>query len=210
MALAPLEIWEDSGPVLSGHGTTRQEVDNIGWKDSGLDESFQFVDYPVGRPYTPNKLFSLSYKKYNYLKIQGTYSSIADVQVQFVGNPTDNNSGSGTGKASGVRVYYKWQSVYEEPDNLFLGGSWFDPYDPPTWQPLLSTVGPEGAASYFTDLVDNTTYYTQYLVTQLYVTNGAWDDLGNLSPDFSLYATAEETYTAQYREYDHTLVNWEW
>ena len=68
-----VEVWEDSGAVSSGHGTTRAEVDNLGFKDSPLDETFTFADYPIRRPIN-TELFTVSYKKYYYFKFYGTYS----------------------------------------------------------------------------------------------------------------------------------------
>ena len=47
-----LDIYEDSG-VATGSpavGTLRQSVGNVGWKDSILDETTTFVDFPIQRP----------------------------------------------------------------------------------------------------------------------------------------------------------------
>ena len=67
-----MTIFEDSGPLLAGKGTNHTAVTNIGWKSNGLDETDPYIYGPLIRPEgdTP---FTYSFKKYNFLKIEGTY-----------------------------------------------------------------------------------------------------------------------------------------
>lgn len=202
-----IELWEDSG-VATGTpaaGTTRHEVNNLGFKSAAWDETYPFVDYPVTRPYGGN-LYTVSFKKYYYFKIYGTYDYAHKLKVSFTGNPS--GAGAGSGIAPKVRVLYKWTNTYETPDNSLLAGSTYDPNTPLKMLPLLSTQGPEYAGSYVDEMTSNTTYYTQYLVTQLLVEPGNWDDYGNLNT-MTLRIDFDERKSGL-PGYDSELVNWEW
>ena len=201
-----VELWEDSGPITSGHGTTRIEVDNIGWKNSALSEIYTFADYPITRPLPPN-IYRTSFKKYNYFKIYGTYESAFDMEIRFNGTPVGSGNGSGT--ASKVKVFYKWSSTYAVPTTSLLNGTLYDPANPIIMKPLLSTTGPEGTALWTPTLATNTTYYTPYLITQLFVEPSEWDDYGNLNSTLELEIKFKESKTGL-PNYDPELVNWEW
>ena len=192
-----LSVWEDSGAVVSGHGTTRIEVDNLGFKDSALDETNHFVEYPIRRP-IDDELFTLSYKKYYYFKFDGTYSSVRNFAAYFEGTPE--------GEADNVRILYKWTNTYQVPDNTLLDGIFYDPSNPPIWNPKISTVGPESATSYLTPAA-NTTYYTQYLVTQLYIDKSDDDDYGNINTSLRLKFLLNEPKTGL-PGFDANLINW--
>ncbi len=191
-----LSVWEDSGAVVSSHGTTRDEVDNLGFKDSALSEATHFVEYPIRRP-IDDEIFTLSYKKYYYFKFAGTYSSVRNFTAYLSGNPV--------GDASKVRVLYKWTNVYEVPDNNLLDGVFYDPTNTPFWNPKISTVGPEAATSYITPAA-NATYYTQYLVTQLYVEKSDDVDYGNIG-SLELKFLLNEPKTGL-PGFDTNLINW--
>lgn len=175
-----LEIFEDSGTQTGSplKGTTRIQVDNIGWKASGLDETFTFADYPIVRPELPQSA-SFSFHKYNFVKISGTYPLASRLQATLVGD-TESGSLDGLILAGKVRLYYKWTNVYNTPTNAVLSGSLYDPNQLPIWRPMFSSVGPESATSKLNTMVANTTYYSSYLVTQLYVEPSLWTEYGNL------------------------------
>lgn len=196
------ELWEDTGPLDSNNNpTTRIEVDNIGWKDSPKDETVNPANYPIVRPYYGfGSIYNLSYKKYNYVKIYGTYNDVQNVRCFFKNRPKTDGT---------VRMYYMWTTEYQEPDNLLLNGSWFDPTNSPTWYPLLSTSGPRGPADWVPQLTNDTTYYTKYLVTQLYIEPASMDNYGNLDTDFEFRVEYEE-YKTGLPGYDQSLVNWSW
>lgn len=197
-----ISVWEDSGALIGGHGTVRNEVDNLGFKSSSLDETFTFADYPIRRP-IDDELFTVSYTKYYYFKLQGTYSELRSAAVQFEGQ-VDWNFGSPNDR--NVRIVTKWTNVYTPPSTNLLTGVTYEPEHPAVWIPKLSTVGPEAAVSYLNP-VANTTYYTQYLVTQLYLESGDADDYGNLGNTLKLKFILNEPKTGL-PGFDTSLINW--
>ena len=154
-----IDLYEDSGAVLSGHGTTRIAVDNIGWKSSGLDETNSFAYYPVRRP--DGVPFTYSYQKYNFFRISGTHAKAT--------RPVIIITGADLLLADQMRLHYKLSSTYEEATGG-IDGSLMYLNNTIRIYPKLSTIGPEDTgASYIQYLTSGTTYYTQYLVTQLLV-----------------------------------------
>lgn len=194
-----IELWEDSGILAAGRGTVIQEVDNLGWKNSDLDETFKFSDYPIGRPYLPGNTLTTSYKKYYYYKIYGTYSNADQPEIKFSIDPN--------GQATKLSVIYKWSNVYATPDTSLLSGTTIDPNKLPVWKPLLSTTGPNGTMSEITSLINNTTYFTPYLITQLATFPSDENDYGNLNELFELQLDLNENKTGL-PGYDPALVNW--
>lgn len=170
MALT-IEIFEDSGALTLGHGTTRISVDNVGWKSSGLDETNSFAYYPLRRP--DGVPFTYSYKKYNYFKISGTHAKATRPVIIIQG---------GYNMATALKLYYKLSNTYAEPTNAFEGDLIYVNSSTLMLYPKLSTVGPEDtSASYVQYLTSGTTYYTQYLVSQLFVgTGGSYQNLPEL------------------------------
>lgn len=176
-----ITIFEDSGPLLNGKGTNRTAVTNIGWKSNGLDETDPYIYGPLIRPEgdTP---FTYSFKKYNFLKIEGTYPIASRPRIKFTGNyngaPPQGYEKSG---ANQVRLYYKLTNEYETPNNDWDGSlMYLPPGVTQTVYPAMSVVGPELATTYPQYLIGNITYYTQYLVTQLLVPAGTSIDFGNI------------------------------
>ena len=198
MALT-LSVWEDSGALIAGHGTIRNEVDNIGYKASSLDETFTFADYPIRRPIN-DEMFTTSFTKYYYFKFAGTYTELNSFVVHFEGNPD-----WALGDAN-VRLLTKWTNVYAPPSTDLLNGVTYEANKPALWVPKISTVGPEAATAYQTP-VANTTYYTAYLVTQLYLDTGDASDYGNLGANFKLKYTIGENKTGL-PGFDGSVVNW--
>ena len=197
-----ISVWEDSGALIGGHGTVRNEVDNIGYKASSLDETFTFADYPIRRP-IGDEMFTVSYTKYYYFKLQGTYSELRSVAVQFEGQ-VDWNFGSPNDR--NARIVTKWTNTYAPPSTDLLTGVTYEPEHPAIWVPKLSSVGPEAATGYI-DPVANTTYYTQYLVTQLYLDVGSDTDYGNLGNALKLKFILNEPKTGL-PGFDTSLINW--
>ena len=205
MALT-IELWEDSGTEVTGRGTIQQEVDNIGWKSSSFDETFPPVDYPIRRP-LDNDFVTASYQKFNYFKIYGSYDYAHELEIQFEGEIAGNGGGSGVAK--NVHLLYNWTNVYTTPTNTLMAGSTYNPSLPPVWRPQLSTTGPNGTMSPIQVFAPDTTYYTMYLVTQLVVYPGEWDDYGNLNGDFKFKLQLKERKSGL-PDYDPDLVNWSW
>lgn len=176
-----ISLYEDTGALTSGHGSTQSVVENIGWKSSGTDESSHYVYNPIIRPQDEIP-FTYSYKKYNYMKIEGTYPIGSRPRIKIsngiTGAPPDGMAGCEDG--SQLRLYYKLTNIYEQPNNQWDGTMIFLPAGDTIIYPAVSTTGPEAAVIYPHYLSGNTTYYTQYLVTQLIVGQGTSKDFGNI------------------------------
>lgn len=190
-----VEIWEDSGVAGSPPApVVRQEVNNVGWKLSLLDETFPYADYPVGRPIVGTSEYTCSGPKYNYGKIQGTYAAATRVRFHLEGNVIGAPplGYDGTGK---VRLYYRLTNEYAPPatfDQYYLmSGTYIVPGQSVVLAPFLSTSDPRNATSMVNLLSANTTYYTNYLITQLYVEEGAWNEYGNIG-EFFIRITVDE------------------
>ena len=168
-----LQLFEDSGPLLGGEPTERHEVINIGWKNSGLPESTPFVEYPINRP--SSNLLGYSYIKYNYLKISGIEGVGTRARIIIVGDPA-------LMEEYDVRLFYKITNTYQQPTNNILTGSMYmyETADMPVIFPRLSTTDPQNATSHVRWMQPNTTYYTEYFVSQLYVNPSYWQNYGNL------------------------------
>ena len=171
-----LEVWEDAGAKTGAVGTIRQQVNNIGWKDSILDETYPSVDYPVRRQTSGSYT---SFTKYNYFKMSGTYPVATRFRVQLVGD-VNGAAHDGLVSTDDLRIYYKWTDTYETPTNTLMTGGAFFTDQSPVWYPDLSTTGPELATSRPNTCAANTTYWSAYLVTQLYVSAGAITKFGNI------------------------------
>lgn len=149
-------------------------VDNLNWKSiSGVDATYPYYLHPITRPYfwgngdarNDSALYACSEVKYNYAIISGTYSAAKRVRWVISG-PTDLDT----------NLYYQITNTYTIPTNLLMTGTFIN--NSTTLYPGLSTSGPS-SASQIINLTPNTTYYTNYLVTQLYVKRGAWNEVGN-------------------------------
>ena len=120
------QLYQDSGAISSGHGTTRISVINVGWKNSALDETNSFVFYPIVRP--TSVPFTYSYTSYNYLKISGTYPNGSRPRIRISGSVTGAAPAGyiGTDKC---KLYYKLTNTYAVPSNAFDGSlQWRDDY----------------------------------------------------------------------------------
>jgi len=201
-----LEIWEDAGNESLGRGTVIQEIDNLGWKNSALDESYPYAEYPIGRPYSSGSYVAISFPKYVFFKISGTYSKANTLRVFFEGTL---EGAAGSGVADNIALYYKWTNTYTTPTANLINGTYVDFNNLPTWNTrLLSTTGPNGTLVDTPELAANTTYYTPYLVTQLIAHKSTWDDYGNIG-DMKLRMTLKERKSGL-PGYDPDLVNWTW
>ena len=176
-----ITLYEDSGPVVDNKGTTRVAVNNIGWKADGTDETGNpYAFSPVVRPKTPDELWSRSYKKYHFAKIEGTYANASRVRVKIsngitgappAGYETETSLIMDTALQK-VRIFYKLSNIYEQPNDAWDGELRFLQNGAVVLYPAVSTIGPEDATTYPQYLTPNTTYYTQYLITQLVVPHG--------------------------------------
>ena len=161
------EIFEETGPVVSGRGSVTQ-VTNVNWKRVG-DTSNAYYYYPLRRP-TSGRDQTLSFKKYIFFKVSGSYSYIKNLKI-FI-TPID------AAQASNYQLFYKFSNVYEEPTDSFDGKMIFSGNQSIVWTPNTSEVSPLQATSRAA-CVNNKTFYTGYLVTQMRVNQAASSDVGN-------------------------------
>jgi len=165
-----VEIWEDTGPILSGHGTTREEVTNTNWKSTGNADSLEpYFNYPITRPFNSD-LFTVSYTKYTYAKIYGTYKVGFNLRWELDGEPLNN-----------TQLILAMRSIYTQPVDT-LDGTLIPYVVGQIMIPNLSIVGPEMATSRPNTIENDTTYYTSYIVSQLIMKRDDFDKVGNTNP----------------------------
>jgi len=181
-----LTLYEDTGPAVSGAGTYRNAVGNIGLKADGTDDTGNHYAYsPVIRPYQ-GEYWSHSYKKYHFLKLHGTYPAASRVRIKISNGvkdaPPEGYESESTlvndADPYKVRIFYKLTNTYEQPNDAWDGELRFLEDGTVTLYPSLSLTGPGSNQTYPQYLTANTTYYTQYLVTQLEVPVGS--GVGNI------------------------------
>jgi hypothetical protein len=162
-----IEMMEDTGAVLSGHGTTRSLVTNLNWKNSGVQLSYNYHLYPLRRPEEP-EILTCSFTKYFYFKLSGTYTTLKNPRIHISGEPTMN-----------TKLFYKMSNTYAEPSTDY-DGDMMPVNGAMELIPNMNITGPENApSSHLLKMENNTTYYTPYFVTQLRVKPGLWDNVGN-------------------------------
>lgn len=173
-----VEFYQDTGPKVSNHGTTRVSVNNIGWKSNGLDETNSYVFYPINRSDTGDTHWC--YTQYTYVKISGTYPAASRPKF-YISGAIDGAAPDGHVGTNKVRLFYKLTNEYNPPSGNIDGSLiYLPPGVTQVLYPMMSDVGPEMATSYIQHCSGNTTYYTQYLVTQLLVEPGTKFDYGNV------------------------------
>lgn len=205
-----ISIYEDSGPEVSGGGTTRSEVDNIGWKlDSQNENASSYPDHTIRHPDVDGDI-NASYVKYHHFKIFGPYARAAqpvivltlsrDPPADFDGPsvPVDYwfntpQPSPAVAKTGPVRIGYKLTETYETPSALIDGDmQYVFPGQTVRIYPKLSNTGPDTGQSYVNYQSSGVTYYTQYIATQLLVEhNLTGDPWGNI-PDFTMKIEFDE------------------
>lgn len=165
-----IDHYQDSGTLTSGRGATTTLITNIGWKTAGSSEDTTYAQAPIIRP--ANAL-ATSYEYYTFFKLSGTYVKASRVKIQISGNPNGSSSGGYATVGTGVRLFYRLVDTYNTPDGVDDGDLVY--YDGTTINlyPKVSTVGPHTGLTYLQYLTGNATYYTQYLLTRLYVEPGS-------------------------------------
>ena len=167
-----LQCYEETGPAVSGRGTTLTEITNFNWKRSG-DVTHAYYFYPLRRPFVPSHQ-TLSFKKYIFFKISGTYTNLKNMQLTC--------SIKEAAQADKTKLYYKWTNVYVAPDDEYDGNMIYlgdENGCALSWWPLISSSGPDTATSRSMCYGPNTTLYTGYFVTQMRVNKSDWNDIGN-------------------------------
>jgi hypothetical protein len=129
--------------------------------NNGSAEGLTYADYPLIRPTV--EPFTRSFTYFTFFKLSGTYVKGSRVRIKITGLPE-------------VRLYNRLTDTYATPSSVHEGDLNYLVTDfttsSVTLYPRLSTVGPNTGLSYPQYLSANTTYYTEYVKTQVYV--GAW------------------------------------
>lgn len=178
-----IDLYEDTGAVLSGRGTTVTLLDSWDLKNSA---DHAYVYYPTNettaapliRPFNTAGAQTLSFKKYLSFKLDGTYTRLKNIRIKVTASDPDTDA---------AQLFYKLTNTYQVPDNTFDGDMiLLSPNStiltPIIW-PMLSTTGPQNATSRQTVYGPNQTLYTQFLVVQMRVNNNCV--IGN-SAEFNL------------------------
>lgn len=159
-----IEIYERTGPTSSPTDTL---VTNMNWKSQSLaDNLHKYYYYPIRLP-MDGDMISCSVPKFIYAKISGTYASAKRVRW---------NISSEEGVDQGARLNVGTRSAYSTPTPTYQGD--LSSYQPGVIVPKLSTAGPTSSPVLLNTLVTNTTYYTDFLVTQFILTDAA-SSVGN-------------------------------
>lgn len=192
-----IEAYEDSGMLTSNRGSIIQLVENIGHKSTSNDESFHFSYYPILRPSphssNENDLYGVSFHKYTHFKISGTYASATRVRIKMEVIEPEGDEANLVYTKTGNRVVYKWTNHYQTPTENLLSGSTWDMESPKILVPCLSTSSPDTATDFVHILQPNTTYYTNFLVTQIHLNKGILENLGEIPSLLELYKDDKTT-----------------
>ena len=202
-----LEMWENYGTPSGAYGAGAGIflTDNVGWKDSPLDETYEYSHYPINRAHSDD-LFSTSYTKYHYFRMYGTYTEIEDWVVNIEGSL--RGAGNQSGIVDNVTLIYKWSDTYAEPTKDLLNGIPTALSDKITIPVLrASVISPAGPMVGVDDFAANTVYHTPYLITQLVTFRSDWKDYGNLPADLKINSTLTEIKTGL-PNYDPRLIKW--
>ncbi len=159
-----IDHYQDSGPLQSGRGTTTTLINNVGWMNNGSAEGLTYADYPLIRPTV--EPFNRSFTYFTFFKLSGTYVKGSRVRIKLSGAPI-----------AGVSIFCRLTDTYVTPTANFTGDlTYFNPTNPSSagqvFYPRISTTGPNANLNYLQYLAGNTTYYTEYLETQVYVKAG--------------------------------------
>lgn len=151
-----IDLYERTGPA----GLPIDEVSfNNNWKSEDRQDSlYKYYYYPIKRP-EGDVWVNHSVPRFMFGKISGTFSEIKRVRWKI----------EGLGLNSGLRLYLKRTHTYIEPTNTFDGSLVYGNTDPLYIFPNLSTVGPTSATTRIESLTANTTYYTDFVMSQLWV-----------------------------------------
>jgi hypothetical protein len=187
---ANIDLYEDSGALLSGRGTTVALCTEWNLKASSNPA---YVYYPTNetsnapliRPFNTAGGQTLSYKRYLSFKIDGTYSKIKNprIYLDLAGPQTDN-----------AQLFYKLTNSYSVPDATFDGDMTLLATDtvvqlPEIW-PMLGS-SPASASSRSISYGPNATLWTPFIVVQARINNNC--AIGN---------TAEFTLRLEVHDYD--------
>lgn len=192
-----IQCFEEYGAPTSGRGTSidlgdidaHPELGNFNLKLSPdpLLPYYPTQDssgYAIPRPTKAGDLV-LSYKKYLYFKVSGTYAGkLKDIRVQLL-------QATAT-QAQKTLLFYKQTNTYAQPDNAFDGKMIYTSNASPQLMlhPYLGTA-PNLAMARGIVYGPNETFYTNYIVLQMAAQQSTWNDVGNTA-EFQLRLSFKE------------------
>lgn len=162
-----IEFFERTGPSAA---PITEPIDNNNWKREDLRDSlYKYYYYPIKRP--EGTINNLSYSRYLFAKISGLYPKIKRLRWKISNINTNKN----------VKFMFGQSNIYTTPTNSL------HPLVTPTTNvseiylyPNYSTISPTQATEYLSNLEENGTYYTDFIISQLWVGDGPF--LGNVDP----------------------------
>jgi len=166
---ATIDLFERTG---TAGAPISENATNNNWKSEDRKDSlYKYYYYPIKRP-EGDVWVNHSASRYMYARISGTFSQIKRVRWKI----------TGLGMTSGLRLYLKQTHTYVEPTIDFDGSLIYGNTSPLYIYPNLSTSGPTSATTRIHTLASNTTYYTDFIKSQLWIddTTDVFDDDGNL------------------------------
>jgi hypothetical protein len=185
-----LQVFQESGALTGGRGTTVTEVTNWNMKDSASYAALYYphdgsTSAPLIRPTAAGDL-KLSYKVYTFFKLT------VDAKIKNLKIKIQMDSAA---QASKAMLFYKITNQYATPDNAFdgqmlpayTGSAWSNGASEIVLWPNWSTTGPHLATSrsitYTGTSGSPLTLYSPYFVSQMYIPDSS--SIGN-SAEFKL------------------------
>lgn len=187
-----IDLYEDTGAVSSGRGSTVTLVDGWNLKYSAVTSVAYYptateTDAPLVRPTSAGEEF-LSFKKYLSFKIDGTYTRIKNLRIV----PSIETEA----QADKVRLFYKFTNTYAVPDATYDGDMMPLSIDGVLQRyvlhPNFSTSNPQSATTRQVAYGPNQVLYTNFLVVQMRIPKEC--TVGN-SATFKLTLTCDEYLT---------------
>lgn len=169
-----IEVFERTGSASS---PIDELVTNMNWKSQSVNDSInKYYYFPVRLP--NGTLANYSVPKYIYAKISGTYAKAKRVRWKLSGSNDEGN-----------RIMWNTSDVYATPQPQMMDGLMNVPGEM-LIVPKLSTTSPTASPILRQELSTNTTYYTNFLVTQLMVDSFA-ASVGN-TQELGVYLILDE------------------
>jgi len=165
-----IEVFQEYGPVQgTGRGSTIQ-INNVGWRSLQTEETYgSYAQFPVRRPQTGQPALNQSYDYYTYFVISGEYLIATRPRIIIKGNITGAPPEGFVGTPTGARLFVRLTDTYSTPTNTHDGNLTYYNNNTLALFPRLSTIGPNQGLSHIRYLQPNTTYYTEFIHTKLYV-----------------------------------------
>lgn len=159
-----IEIYERTGPIGS---PTDQLVTNMNWKSQSLPDSlYKYFYYPI-RLTEGEAMINCSVPKYLYAKISGTYAGARRLRWSLTGV-----------KDAGTRILATCTPLYATPTPT-LKAEMTDMQDGTYFFPRVAAASTPQAFPVITPLLAaNTTYCTEFLVTQ-FIVDSTMTTVGN-------------------------------